>query len=300
MRILFSLMVLVLAVPAFAQDTITFNDSIGDVGEDIHLIEIDFGVAAISVTLQLDIAATSGSGLDVRLQDLDGLLDNSGTQEDSDSSATPMTLNLTTGSMSGVHQFFIWATASSFSGFSDYSATLSSAALPAGSITLVDTQTIALGTLENIVHDRMWVIRGQASGTYSDTFISHSRHTGSPRDVRFHLGADGGALGDFTLREVILGTGQTVGTLSGPGEIRGNFADRGGRDIHLQFDSAGPGPVNAYLLIGIDSEVYFKACDYGCDSSQGCTAQNTGYSSFLALLLFTAAVFSLRLKLTDV
>ncbi|MHC4839362.1 MAG: hypothetical protein ACYTDT_00160 [Planctomycetota bacterium] len=298
MRLLLLLFCTLVATSLAAQASLAINGQTNQYTEDIHLIEVDFGATPVAVTLQLDISATSGPGVDVRLQDLDGLLDNTGTQEDTDSGSGALSLGITTGTMSGVHQFFVWVTSRSFDDASNYSGTLSTSTLPPNSIAIADTQTISLNAVENIVHGRMWAIRGTADGVYTDTFKANASHIGFPRDLRYHLSANGSAMASIELRERSSGSTQIITTLSAPGNAQGVVGDSAGREVHVVFNSAGAGDINVYLLLGNEAEVYFAQCDYGCGNSGACSVSDANSSLHVLLVLLTLMAVSIRRRQT--
>ena len=121
-----------------AQATLPITGSVQDDAENMHLVEVDFGAVAQSITLTLQIAATTGiSGLDVGLFDLDELAlagTATGIDSDSNSGTGMITVSLTTPMYDGVRQFAVILETFSLDGPSGYSGNLETADLAAGSL----------------------------------------------------------------------------------------------------------------------------------------------------------------------
>ena len=156
-----------------AQATININDSVSDMNERLFKFDVDFGPTAQSVTVTLTIQATSGtSGLDVNLVDLDELAANGTTNaiaNDFDSGTGSMTLNLTTPTYSGVHQFAVQLRTDSGVGTSPFNGDLGASALATGAITQTGSLTIPFGTGYFDLLDRGGrnVIQNTAAGTFT-------------------------------------------------------------------------------------------------------------------------------------
>lgn len=134
------LMFLLLLMPALAaQATLNIAGTVGDNEEEFIRVGVDFGTGPVSVTLSLTIQATGGSsGLDVEIIDAEELAANGSATAiagDSDTGTGMLTINLVTGSYSGIVDFIISIETDSASGNSPYSGTLSAAALATGALT---------------------------------------------------------------------------------------------------------------------------------------------------------------------
>lgn len=146
MRIL-GVMFLLMLMPALsAQATLNIAGTVGDNEEEFIRVGVDFGTGPTSVTLSLTIQATGGSsGLDVEIIDVEELAANgsgSAIAGDSDTGTGMLTINLVTGSYSGVVDFIIGIETDSASGNSPYSGTLSAGALATGALTNLGTDSV--------------------------------------------------------------------------------------------------------------------------------------------------------------
>ncbi|MCC7509413.1 MAG: hypothetical protein IT464_08560 [Planctomycetes bacterium] len=133
-------MFLLLLMPALAaQATLNIAGTVGDNEEEFIRVGVNFGAGPASVTLSLTIQATGGSsGLDVELIDAEELAANGSATAiagDSDTGTGMLTINLVTGSYSGIVDFIIGIETDAANGNSPYSGTLSAAALAPGALT---------------------------------------------------------------------------------------------------------------------------------------------------------------------
>lgn len=156
-----------------AQATENLNGTVPDDADHVYLIEVDFGGAASSITLTLNISATSGtSGLDVALVDLDELAQNgsaTGVQSDFDAGTGLITLTMVTPSYSGVRQFSVNIGTDSSNGSSPYTGTLATNDLPPGAIVEAGLRVWPYVSGYSVIFDRAArnVIENTAPGTFT-------------------------------------------------------------------------------------------------------------------------------------
>ncbi|MBZ0134766.1 MAG: hypothetical protein K8I27_00165 [Planctomycetes bacterium] len=128
-----------LAAAVNAQASLPFAGNVRADETEHVLFEVDFGGAHQSITLDLAISTTSAAGgLDVALIDLDELALN-GTATSTDTGFNPgagaINVSLVTPSYMGVHQFMVSVETFGATGSSDFSGTMTAAALNPGAIT---------------------------------------------------------------------------------------------------------------------------------------------------------------------
>lgn len=156
-----------------AQATISIGGTVNDNEQDLYLYDVDFGTPGQSITLTLTIAATGGSsGLDATLVDMDELAQNgsaTGTASDFNAGTGTITVNMTTPTYSGVHQFAVMLVTDSSNGPSPYSGDLSTTSLNTGDITLAGFTTLpdTPGYEDLLGRGARYVIQNSATGTFT-------------------------------------------------------------------------------------------------------------------------------------
>jgi hypothetical protein len=190
---------------------LNFTGSVSGNTEELYRFDVDFGGMAQSITLSLMIGATGGSsGLDVNLVDLDELAANGTTNavlNDFDTGTGTMTLNMTTPSYAGVHQFAVQLHTDSGSGTSPFSGDLSSTALASGAITQSGHTSIpfATGYYDLLGRGGRQIYLNQGTGTYTrDMQVDFG--TGTQSITFWAQGLSGNVDGSVSIYEVS-GTG---------------------------------------------------------------------------------------------
>ncbi|MCG3184378.1 MAG: hypothetical protein ICCCNLDF_02498 [Planctomycetes bacterium] len=231
-----------------AQASINLSGTVPDDRSFMYLVEVDFGSTPQSVTLDVSIGATSGtSGIDISLIDLDELAANgttNGVLSGSNAGTTPVVLNMTTPSYSGVHQFVVEVETDAANGPSPFTGTFACSTLTAGTIVLAGSAVWPFQDGYTVFFNRAarFVTTTNAAGTYTRDVVCDFG-TMAQAATFWVQGLSFFADGTVEVYEVLSGgTENLLGTLnmnSGTGyEEEGNFTT-----------SARSGPVTIRLKI---------------------------------------------------
>ncbi|MBX3459966.1 MAG: hypothetical protein KF696_08365 [Planctomycetes bacterium] len=295
-----------------AQDQLAVSGTVADGFERAILVNVNFGGAPQSLTLTLNIAATSGSaGLDVELIDLDELAANGSTAatvEDSDPGTGNIMLTLPTGNYSGTRQFAILVYTNT-NGTSPFSGTLSEATLAPGSMTLAGqvTNNVSAVPARQTLFDRSARHVVEHPGARTTTSDVRVNFGGGTQAVTFWVSAITFA-GDTTVQvyeidstgaEQLLGS--TVASGLGSSEINVSSSARTG-NVTFRFKIITPGAsiVSAYWAVfpGTVSVSGFAGGGGGGGDKGSCTTTGAG-SGWLAVAgTLAALVLGLRLYRT--
>lgn len=183
MKAIIAVLAVCLCATLSAQATLNVSGTVSDGFERAILVDVDFGPTPQSLTLTLDIAATSGTaGLDVELIDLDELAANGSTNatvEGSDAGTANIMLSLPTGTYAGVRQFAILVYTDG-NGTSPFAGTLDESSLSPGTITLAGqvTNDVSNVPARQTLFDRS-----------ARHVVEHSAANTTTSDVRVDFGA---------------------------------------------------------------------------------------------------------------
>lgn len=303
------IMLIALFVPALAaQATLNISGDVPDDQEDFFLVSINFGSTPQSIALQLDISATSGTaGLEADLLDLEVVCTSgeaAGTVEDWDAGTGLITLNMTTGTYSGIVEFGITVVTDG-TGSSPYSGTLTAPSLSAGDLVLTSTQTLDYGNLEFYarIFDRgARQLREHAAGAATTTREIRVDFGAVPQSVQFWV--QGIGFGDGSIEVLEVGTGGAttlLDTLTGTGvwSDEGNLTSStrsGVVTFRIRMITAAAG-VSGYTILMPQSVTVLKTKSGGGGGEDGgCSTSGSG-SAWLGLVaLLGVLVTGLRVR----
>lgn len=303
------ILLIALFMPSLAaQVTLNISGNVPDDQEDFFLVSINFGSTPQSIALQLDISATSGTaGLEVDLIDLEELCvagEAAGTVEDWDAGTGLITLNMTTGTYSGIVEFGITVVTDS-AGNSPYTGTLTAASLSAGDLVLTSTQTLDYSNLEFYarIFDRgARQLREHAAGAATTTRDIRVDFGAVPQSVQFWV--QGIGFGDGSIEVLEVGTGGAttlLDTLTGTGvwSDEGNLTSStrsGVVTFRIRMITAAAG-VSGYTIIMPQTVSVLKNKSGGGGGDDGGCSTSGSPSAWLGLLsVLGLMALSMRLR----